>query len=129
MLQKDRQKIIDKLDGLCRDFIRKRAIKRCGGCERCHKQVDSYKKLEWAHNQRRGKFSVRYDPDNAAGCCHECHVFIDLHRIAKADFFRNLLGEERYRDVNRRSKSLDKIDFESIELYLREELEKINERD
>jgi len=98
---------LDKLDILFSEFVRKRAILRAGGCERCKRpyfdtQKDdgsiypAYKYLQCAHLIDRSKHSTRWDEMAAAGLCGGCHMFIDRDHRAKEQFCLELLGEEEY---------------------------------
>ena len=119
----DRQKMIDLLDDLYREYIRKRAMERVGGCERCREPKISYKDLDTAHFHSRNKLTVRWDPGNGAGLCGGCHRYIDSNKEAKIALEIQLLGEEEYERLYVLAEMTTKsspIDYKLIELSLRE---------
>jgi hypothetical protein len=101
----------DSLDDLFSEYIRKRAMKRVGGCERgaalglkCGKKK-SYFELECSHIWGRGDKSVRYDPDNAFGLCPGCHMYFTSHPIEHSEFVLQQLGQERFDLLRIRAKT------------------------
>ena len=117
---------IDPLDRLCSEYARKRAIIRCGGCERCGKGKASWKDLQCMHNHGRGKQTVRYDPDNILGGCYGCHRYIDSQPTAKKKLFREKLGDERYEALELRALlTRPKPDKEAIKIWLQKEIKKM----
>jgi len=82
----DRQKIETLLDELYREYIRRRAMKRVGGCERCHTPKLSYRDLQAAHFHTRGGHTTRWDIRNSVGLCGGCHMYIDSHEEEKIEF-------------------------------------------
>lgn len=124
----DKQKAIDRLDKLFSEYIRKRAMKLVGGCQRCKTPKTDYKQLDCAHNESRNKKSVRWHEDNAAGLCGGCHRYIDDNAADKVEFFRNLVGDFKY-DALRMEAQLPSHwsmnDYNLIEIYLRQLLNEI----
>ena len=119
----DRQRQEKRLDDLHREFIRKRAMARCGGCERCGSQKMSYKDLQTAHCHGRGRHTVRWDERNSAGLCGGCHRYIDSQITAKEELFRRLLGEEEYERLYVLAEMTTKqspVDYTLTELYLKQ---------
>ena len=124
----DRKKAEKRLDELFSRYIRKRAMKRTGGCERCHAQKRNYKELQTAHFQSRRKHTVRWDERNAVGLCGGCHLYIDSHPQEKIDFFRKGLGEEDYRNLYINANMTTKqspIDYALLEIYLKQLLKEV----
>jgi len=127
---------IDPLDKLFSEFIRRRAIKTAGGCERCLVQkydiqkengdiFPAWKQLQCSHYHGRGIKSVRYDPDNAAGLCGACHLYLGSQPDEHKQFFINRLGEHGYDMLlARKRQSAKYIDKSIITLYLKAEIEK-----
>ena len=119
----DRQKMMDLLDDLFRELIRKRAMQRVGGCERCHTPKLSYKELQTAHLHSCRKYTVRWDIRNAVGLCGGCHTHLDSHIDAKREFAIQLLGEEEYDRLYVLAEMTTKsspIDYKLIDLSLKE---------
>lgn len=124
----------DKLDILFSEYIRRRAIKLVGGCERCltlkydtlkedGSIFPAWKKLQCAHFDGRSKKSVRWDEDNACACCYGCHQYLDSHPLEKVEFFKHRLGEERFEFLRGRMRiTYPKPDKRLIELYLKTKL-------
>ena len=76
----------------------------------------------------RGKWSTRFEPDNAAAGCYGCHRFLDTHPTEKAVFFRQWLGDGRYDQIvllsNQQSEGIKK-ELKDIAKHYRKELERI----
>lgn len=121
----DRQKLIYRLDCLFSEYIRKRAIKEAGGCQRCYAPKLSYLELQCAHMFSRKGFTVRWNPDDACGICGGCHLYIDSHPIEKIDFFKGLLGETKFQALNITAHMTGKTDLKLVELYLEKLLETV----
>lgn len=120
---------IDPLDKLFSEYIRKRAIARTGGCERCKKQKTSWKELQCMHFHSRRKRSVRWDEDNAMGGCYGCHSYLDGNPIEKVEFFKDLLGGEKFDHLNIRVRNTyPKPDKEMIKIYLKQKIKELEER-
>jgi len=113
------------LDKLFSEFIRKRAMKNAGGCQRCKMPKLSHKNLQACHFHGRRKRSIRFDEDNAAGLCAGCHMYLDSQPIEKIEFFRNLLGQEAFDKLNTRAQFRHKVDEAATILYLREKLKEL----
>ena len=127
---------ISALDKLCSEFIRKRAIKRVNGCEKCKTtKVDivkengdifpAWKQLQCSHFWGRGKKSVRYDEDNAAGLCAGCHMYLTAHPALHEEWFIGYLGREKYDLLETRAMRPQKIDENLIGIYLRERIKEV----
>lgn len=125
----DRQKTVDRLDALYRDFIRLRGMKLVGGCQRCGRPKPSHKCLDTAHCHGCGRYTTRWDPRNALALCGACHMLIDAQISEKEALFRKLLGDEEYERLyilaNMSSKQ-SPIDYKLTELYLKEEIRRLD---
>jgi len=131
-------KIGDKiLDKPFSEFVRKRAILRAGGCERCgHQKHDiqkdngdtlpAWKQLDCCHFIPRGTYSVRWDPDNAVGLCSGCHLHIDNDSKAKEAFKLQILGERGVELLEARRRNKGKVDRAAIKLWLKSEIGKFS---
>jgi len=113
---------IDPLDKLCSEFVRKRAMSRVHGCERCLTWKADYKQLECCHFIGRSKRATRYDSDNMIGCCMGCHRYLDSRPLEFVDFMRKRLGEQAFDLLQARARQIGKVDKAAIELYLEEQL-------
>lgn len=124
----DRQKQEALLDELYREYIRRRAMKRAGGCERCYTPKISYKDLQTAHCHGRGRHTLRWDESNSAGLCGACHMLIDAQPAEKEVLFRRLIGDEDYERIWVLAHMTTKespIDHKLIEIELRELLKEV----
>lgn len=124
----DRQKAEARLDALYREYIRKRAMLRAGGCERCGATKLSYKDLDTAHCHGRNKRIVRWDERNSAGLCGGCHRYIDSQITAKEELFRRLLGDTQYEILYVLAEMTTRqspIDYKLTELYLRQKIKEL----
>ena len=127
---------ITLLDRLYSEFIRRRAIARVGGCERCLSPkwditkedgsiFPAWKQLQCSHFHGRGKGSVRYDEDNGAGLCGACHMYFTAHPLEHTEWFKAHLGEREFDMLSNRARIVPyKPDKEAISLYYQEKLEK-----
>jgi len=125
-MKDERRKAIDRLDALASEYVRKRAIVRCGGCDRCHQGKVSWKNLQWSHYRGRNKHSVRWDESNAAGLCGGCHTHLDRNPEEKVEFFKTLFSQEEFDRVNLRAEVRMRsatTDYKLIGIYLKELIE------
>lgn len=112
---------LSPLDILFSNFIRLRAMKRVGGCERCLTPKVEYTQLQCSHYHKRRKYSVRWDEDNCNGFCFGCHQYFEENRDEYTIWMTNLLGEERMNMLAGRMRHTHpKPDEELIGLYLKE---------
>lgn len=135
----DKQKQEALLDQLYRDYIRMRAMKRVGGCERCltpkydiRKDNGSiylaWKQLQAAHLHTRGGHTTRWDIRNGVGLCGGCHLYIDAHEQEKIDFEIKILGLEEYESLYLLAHMTTKqspVDLKLTEIVLRELLKEV----
>ena len=113
---------LDALDTLFSLYIRIRAMKRVGGCERCLKKKTSYKQLQCSHFFGRAKKSLRWDEDNAAGLCFGCHQYLGSHPLEHTKWFEEYLGEAKFTLLQARERIIQKPDREAITLYLKDKI-------
>lgn len=119
----DHQKQEARLDDLHREYIRKRAMKRVGGCERCHTPKRDYTELQTAHFHTRGSHTVRWDLRNSVGLCGGCHMFIDKDKEAKIELEKQILGDAEYERLYVLANMTTKqspVDMKLVEIVLRE---------
>jgi len=124
----DKQKQEALLDELYSEYIRRRAVKLAGGCQYCGRLVLSYKGLQACHIHSRSKHTVRWDIRNAFGGCGNCHLDLDSHIDAKAEFAKKLLGEEEYERLYVLANMTTKqspVDLKLKEIELRELLKEV----
>ena len=123
---------LDPLDNLFSEYIRKRAIIRTGGCEKCltpkydtQKEdgtpFPAWRKLQCAHLISRWHKSTRWDEDVALGLCGACHIWIDHEAEEKIALLKQVLGQDGYNLLLARSRP-GKPDKKAIELYLKEKI-------
>ena len=129
-------KIDKELDILCSEFVRRRAILRVGGCERCLRpKIDiqkdngkifpAWKQLDWCHLISRNYKSVRWNEDNGVGCCGGCHRYLDNNAKEKVEFIYQTIGEEKYNLLEAQTRPGNYIDKQVIKIYLKMEIEKL----
>ena len=127
---------IDPLDTLFSECIRRRAMKRAGGCERCltpkydiEKEdgeiFPAWRQLDCAHLLGRWKKSIRWDEENAAGVCGGCHMVLDRDHQEKENFIISHLGPERYDLLKGRERIPGMPDRAAIGLYLKAQIEEM----
>lgn len=119
---------IDVIDDLFSKCIRLLAMVRVGGCERCLAPkydtvkdngdiFPAWKQLQCSHFFGRGRKSVRWDEDNAAGLCFGCHQYFTSHPLEHVEWFKARLGD-RFELLQGRMRILGRPDRAAIELYL-----------
>ena len=127
---------LSPLDKLFSEYIRRRAIKRVGGCEKCkHPKFDiqkdngdifpAWKRLQCAHFDGRKNQSVRFDEMNAAGLCGACHLYIDSHPFEKVEWIKTQLGEREFDFLQGRMRNKGKSDENLLTLYYREKIREL----
>jgi hypothetical protein len=127
---------LDPLDVLFSEFIRRRAIKRCGGCERCltpkfditkddGANFPAWKSLQCSHFYGRTDQSTRFEIDNAIGACGSCHMFLEHHPHYHDQWFQQHLGKESFEMLEGRNRNKEKFDRKLIELHLKNEIAKL----
>lgn len=128
-----KDKTTAKMDALFSEYIRKRAVQRAGGCERCGSQkydiekdngsvFPSWKQLQCSHFHGRNSKMVRWDPDNACGLCGACHMYLEHHPIEHVKFYMELIGEPAFTLLEIRSRQVGRPDINAIWLWLKQEL-------
>lgn len=129
---------ITALDRLFSELIRKRALVRVGGCERCLSPKSdilkedgsifpAWKRLQCSHFWGRGRKAVRYDEDNGAGLCGACHLYFAAHPSEHRDWFLQRLGQDRFDMLEKRAQIPQKIDENAITLYLQTKIKELEE--
>lgn len=124
------------LDKLFSEYIRRRALERVGGCERCltfkndivkdnGESFPSYKQLQCSHFIGRARRAVRWDEDNAVGLCAGCHMYLTAHPTEHVKFFMDYLGEEKVDLLMARNRERTKPDIEAITLYYKEKIREL----
>ena len=124
----DKQKQEALLDKLWRDYVRIRAMKRVGGCERCRTPKRNYQELQAGHFHSRGGHTTRWDIRNGAGLCGACHMYIDSHAEEKIEFEMQVLGLTEYESLYVLAHMTSKqspVDLKLKEIELRELLKEV----
>lgn len=131
-LKTDSQKQISRLNDLWSEYIRKRAMYRCHGCERCGGWKESYKQLQAAHCFSRKDRTTQWDERNGAGLCGACHMHIDSHEDAKFELFRRLIGDSREFELlyylSRMTTKQAPVDYTATEIYLKLKIKELDGR-
>ena len=115
---------LDELDILFSKFIRMRAVKRCGGCEKCltpHKWQD----LQCSHFFGRADKSTRWDEANGKGTCGGCHLYLDSHPLYHVQWMEQFLGEKEFELLQSRNRQMGKPDKKMLTLYYQQEIKKL----
>ena len=107
----------DKLDILFSHYIK---LLSGGYCSKCKKYFGvNSRGLHCAHYHSRGKRSTRFERDNATALCYYDHIKLDRHPAEKAEFWLELIGLERFNELDRLAHTPTKIDREAIEAELK----------
>jgi len=129
-MKTERQKTEKKLDNLFSEYVRKRAMKLVGGCQRCGAAKGSYKELQAAHFHSRRKHTVRWDERNSVGLCGGCHLYLDSHLIEKGVFARKYLSDDEYERLFILAEMTTKqspIDHTLLEIYFKQKIKELDE--
>lgn len=111
------------LDDLFSEFIRRRALKRVGGCERCLAPKSDYRLLDNSHFKGRRMIATRFDEDNCSGLCGGCHRWLDSQPDEYCDWQRDHIGNQRYHELLIRSRIVPaNVDINLLTLYYQEKL-------
>lgn len=124
----DRQKQEALLDELYRQYIRERAIKLVGGCQRCKQFKRIYTELQTHHFHSCRKKTVRWDPRNGAGLCGGCHRHVQSNKEDNLALEIEILGQEEYERLYVLAAMTTKqspVDYKLTEVMLRELLKQV----
>ncbi len=113
----------DKLDVLFSEYIRKRAVASCGGCERCLKPYP-WQSLQTSHFWGRRMKSVRWHELNAAGLCFSCHQHLTANPAEHVEWFKKRLGAQ-YEMLDIQAHQVFKPDISGISLYLEQKIREL----
>lgn len=120
-------------DRLFSIFIRTRDGWRCQYKFKCH-GAESFEenkgRLQTSHFQKRGKWSVRYDPENADASCAKCHNFVENHPDGQRrleEWKLEQLGEQRYNLLMIRAETSGKRDDFMATLYVKQLLKELEQ--
>lgn len=120
----DKQKQLKRLTDLWSEYIRKRAMYRAHGCERCGAWKQSWKELQAHHFFSRANRTTQWDERNGAGVCGGCHSYVQRNEDANKELFIKLVPAAREREMlyiltNMTTKQAP-IDYGAVEISLKE---------
>lgn len=115
------------LDTPFSEAIRRRAMIRVGGCEKCKRGKTSYKELDCAHFYNRNTFATRWNDENCIGLCGGCHFYLDTHKDIFRAWMRKQLGRRRFRLLEIQSQQRGKTDKAAVGLYIKDLLKRMKE--
>ena len=128
----------DKLDDLFSEFVRKRAIAKVGGCEKCLAQkhdivkdngkiLPAWKQLQCSHFEKRRKQATRFDEMNCNGFCFGCHQYFEENYEEYKVWLIAQIGEYEFDLLNGRARiTYPKPDRELVRLYIEQKIEEVN---
>ncbi len=122
-----------RLDDLFSQFVRRRAIKRAGGCEKCLRPktdiqkengdiFPAWKQLQCSHYEGRSSKVVRFDESNAAGLCGNCHIYLEHHPHEHTEWFKEYLGEREFDLLTARARNRERPDIGLLMIYYTEKI-------
>jgi len=114
------------LDKLFSEYIRKRAIQRVHGCERCLAGKIDYKQLQCSHFIGRARRAVRWDEDNAVGLCAGCHMYLTSHPLEHVQWFKDYIGEQAVDLLLARNRIKEKPDENLLTIYFKEKIKEFD---
>ena len=126
--QKRKRAPRDPLDDVFSEFVRRRALARVGGCERCLSQKHdttredgttrpAYMDLQCSHYIGRSTKATRWDEDNCAGLCGACHMYLEHNPHEHQAWFLQHLGQEAYDMLQARRRQGAKPDRATLGIY------------
>ena len=101
-------------DKVFSEYIRTRDNWTCQRCQKYYNPEESNKRmgLHCSHYYGRGKWSVRFDPDNAVALCYGCHRYLGSNPADHLDFIKKRLGKEKFdRLIERKNMIAKRKDF------------------
>jgi len=119
-----------KYDRVFSDYIRTRDGWTCQRCGKYYNPDESNKRmaLHCSHYYGRGRYSVRFEPDNAVALCYGCHRFLGSNPADHLDFIRERLGEKKFRlltkkrnEIVKKSQMLNDHFYNELKLMLENE--------
>lgn len=136
--QKRKRPRYDPLDTLFSEYVRRRALARVGGCERCLTQKHdttredgsprpAYMQLQCSHFIARNAKTVRWDEENAAGLCGGCHMYLEHNPHQHAQWYVGHLGQERYNMLMGRMRHGQKPDRAALGIYYKVQITLLKE--
>ena len=122
-------------DKLFSEFVRRRAIRLAGGCERCLTPkfdivkddgsiYPAWRQLQACHFIGRRNRAVRFDEDNLVGLCFFCHQHFHENPLEMTKFFKAKLGKEKFEQLRLRAEGVKKVDMAAVKLYLNQLLKR-----
>lgn len=104
-------------------------------CERCGHFAGPqlHKRLDASHFHGRGKWSVRFDPENVSAVCMGCHLYLTAHPIEHMVWMQEKLGPYRFGALTERANDLSrgklaKKSIPEIAAHYRYELQVMREK-
>lgn len=127
---------IDPLDKIFSEFIRRRAILRVGGCEKCLRPkyditkdngdiFPAWRHLEVSHFYGRGRKSIRWDEDNSVGLCFKCHQEFGAQPLEHVRWFEKYIGKEASEMLAGRERVIGKPDKSALMLYYSQKIKEM----
>ena len=85
-------------------------------CERCGDEYErgSIPGIELSHFWSRSNKSVRWDLENAAALCRNCHQYFTDHQVEHSEWFLDRLGNDAVKALERRARTPAKIDEKEV---------------
>ena len=103
-------------------------------CERCgsYKPEGQRMGLHCSHYHGRGKWGVRFDPENCESLCYGCHAFLEQHPCEHEKRQREIMGDGGYELLLERARDTSlgrtaKRSEAQIRKHYREELKRMQD--
>jgi hypothetical protein len=87
----------DKTDSLFSRYVRMLCDFTCKRCGKKH--APNSQGLHCAHWRSRGKWTTRFERDNATALCRGCHSYLDNNPSERDEFFYKILGTKRALEI------------------------------
>lgn len=115
---------IDPLDSLVSEYVRKRAVMRVGGCEKCLKPY-RWQDLQCSHFFGRKDKATRFDDTNLAGLCFYCHNHFHAFPLEHVQWFEQHLGKENFELLQGRNRIVGKPDKKMLTIYYQQKIKEL----
>ena len=99
-----------KEDVIFSNYIRERDGWTCQRCfTRYNKHMPTSRMgLHCSHFHGRGKYTTRFDPDNATSLCYGCHRYMGSQPIEHMEFQMKRLGQSKFEELTMRANKTGK---------------------
>ena len=126
------------MDKLFSEYIRRRAIARVGGCEKCltpkynttkdnGDPYPAFQYLQCSHFIGRSNHCMRWDEDNAMGLCGACHMLLSGHPTEHVKWYTAKVGQAVVDNLYARQRQRERPDLNALTIYYRHKIKELQD--